>query len=76
LSIVKGILKAYFWNVNEDGIGTAVFSVESPRFTDVFTEPSEPGHQNPTYILAKIELSPAVSKLSGFMLIMLLSATN
>jgi len=61
MSAGQGMLKAYVWNENEDGIGTAVFSVDNPCFTDVFTEPSEPGHRDPTYILTKIELSSAIA---------------
>jgi len=57
----QGILKAYGWNDHEDAIGAAYFSIEAPCFTNVFTEPYEPGHLDSTYITADIQVSPAIA---------------
>jgi len=56
-----GILKAYFWNDSEDGVGSTAFSVESPFIAEVFTDPLEPHHREPTYILAKIATKPMIA---------------
>ncbi len=57
----QGMLKAYFWNEKEDAIGTASFSVAAPCFHGMFTEPAQPGHRDPTYILVKIEVAPDIA---------------
>ena len=57
----QGLVKAYFWNENNDATGTAPVGIESPCFGPVVTVPAEPGHQDSTFIMAKVEIAAALA---------------
>lgn len=58
-----GKLKAYFWNDNEDAIGTAPFSIDNPCFQQIFIDPAEPINRDPTYIITKVIFAPQIAPL-------------
>lgn len=52
-----GVVRAYFWNEQTDGIGAATFRLNEPHFVDVRTEPVRPAHMDSVRISARVVLS-------------------
>ncbi|MBC7188541.1 MAG: hypothetical protein H5U38_16070 [Calditrichaeota bacterium] len=56
-----GVVRAYFWNEQSDGIGAVRFRLNEPHFVQVYTEPARPAHMDSVYISARVVVSPALA---------------
>ncbi|MCR4437643.1 MAG: C25 family cysteine peptidase [candidate division KSB1 bacterium] len=56
-----GVVRAYFWDEQSDGIGAVRFRLNEPHFVQVYTEPARPAHMDSVYISAQVVVSPTLA---------------
>ncbi|MDZ7337748.1 MAG: C25 family cysteine peptidase [candidate division KSB1 bacterium] len=56
-----GVVRAYFWNEQTDGMGAITFRLNELHFVQVSTEPPCPAHLDSVWISAKVAVSPSLS---------------